>query len=188
MCRRASDESVRHDDRRRARRRADPALGAGAPRLGVLEASRRLGVARGTVQARLDRLRREGVVTGFGPDVDPAALGYVVTGTCWRASTRVRMRICSGSSTRSSPTPTSSGHRPSSLRQRRSPTASSRWSAPEVVGGARPLRAAQPVADPVNAVAPTSVTFMVLPLGSSYCRDSPILAPVSALPMGEAGE
>ena len=27
------------------------------PRVGVLEASRRLGVARGTVQARLDRLR-----------------------------------------------------------------------------------------------------------------------------------
>ena len=49
------------------------------PRIGVLEASRRLGVARGTVQARLDRLRSRGVVTGFGPDVDPAALGYRVT-------------------------------------------------------------------------------------------------------------
>ena len=49
------------------------------PRIGVLEASRRLGVARGTVQARLDRLRSRGVVTGFGPDVDPAALGYGVT-------------------------------------------------------------------------------------------------------------
>jgi DNA-binding Lrp family transcriptional regulator len=49
------------------------------PRVGVLEASRRLGVARGTVQARLDRLRDRGVVTGYGPDVDPAALGYEVT-------------------------------------------------------------------------------------------------------------
>jgi len=49
------------------------------PRIGVLDASRRLGVARGTVQARLDRLRSRGVVTGFGPDVDPAALGYRVT-------------------------------------------------------------------------------------------------------------
>ncbi|MGQ0466421.1 MAG: Lrp/AsnC family transcriptional regulator [Sporichthyaceae bacterium] len=49
------------------------------PRIGVLEASRRLGVARGTVQARLDRLAREGVVTGYGPDLDPAALGYGVT-------------------------------------------------------------------------------------------------------------
>lgn len=49
------------------------------PRIGVLEASRRLGVARGTVQARLDRLRAHGVVRGFGPQVDPAALGYPVT-------------------------------------------------------------------------------------------------------------
>jgi DNA-binding Lrp family transcriptional regulator len=49
------------------------------PRLGVLEMSRRLGVARGTVQARLDRLQSNGVVRGFGPDVDPAALGYPVT-------------------------------------------------------------------------------------------------------------
>jgi DNA-binding Lrp family transcriptional regulator len=49
------------------------------PRIGVLEASRRLGVARGTAQARLDRLRSDGVIRGFGPDVDPAALGYPVT-------------------------------------------------------------------------------------------------------------
>lgn len=49
------------------------------PRLGVLECSRRLGVARGTVQARLDRLQRDGVVRGFGPDVDPSAIGYAVT-------------------------------------------------------------------------------------------------------------
>jgi DNA-binding Lrp family transcriptional regulator len=52
---------------------------AAAPRIGVLETSRRLGVARGTVQARLDRLQRDGVITGFGPDLDPAALGYAVT-------------------------------------------------------------------------------------------------------------
>ena len=31
---------------------------AAEPRVGVLEASRRLGVARGTVQARLDRMQR----------------------------------------------------------------------------------------------------------------------------------
>ena len=49
------------------------------PRIGVLEASRRLGVARGTVQARLDRMGERGVITGYGPDVDPAALGYGVT-------------------------------------------------------------------------------------------------------------
>jgi DNA-binding Lrp family transcriptional regulator len=52
---------------------------AAEPRVGVLEASRRLGVARGTVQARLDRMRARGVITGYGPDVDPAALGYEVT-------------------------------------------------------------------------------------------------------------
>jgi DNA-binding Lrp family transcriptional regulator len=33
-----------------------------APRVGVLELSRRLGVARGTVQARLDRLVERGVM------------------------------------------------------------------------------------------------------------------------------
>lgn len=49
------------------------------PRVGVLEASRRLGVARGTVQARLDRLERTGVVRTWGPDLDPAALGFDVT-------------------------------------------------------------------------------------------------------------
>ena len=55
------------------------ALFAAEPRIGVLEASRRLRVARGTVQARLDRMRDNGVIRGFGPDVDPAALGYPVT-------------------------------------------------------------------------------------------------------------
>ena len=53
---------------------------AAEPRVGMLEASRRLGVARGTVQARLDRLQARGVVTGYGPDVSPVALGYRVTG------------------------------------------------------------------------------------------------------------
>ena len=48
------------------------------PRVGVLEASRRLGVARGTVQARLDRMHARGVITGYGPDVNPAALDYSV--------------------------------------------------------------------------------------------------------------
>lgn len=52
---------------------------AAEPRVGVLEASRRLRVARGTVQARLDRMRDRGVITGYGPEVDPAALGYEVT-------------------------------------------------------------------------------------------------------------
>jgi DNA-binding Lrp family transcriptional regulator len=54
------------------------ALFATEPRIGVLEASRRLGVARGTVQARLDRLGAAGVITGWAPSVDPAALGFPV--------------------------------------------------------------------------------------------------------------
>lgn len=49
------------------------------PRIGALEASRRLGIARGTVTARLDRLERAGVVSGWGPSLDPAALGHPVT-------------------------------------------------------------------------------------------------------------
>jgi DNA-binding Lrp family transcriptional regulator len=52
------------------------------PAVGVLGASRRLGVARGTVQARLDRLTRRGVIRSFAPTVDPAALGYPVTAFC----------------------------------------------------------------------------------------------------------
>jgi DNA-binding Lrp family transcriptional regulator len=52
---------------------------ADQPRIGVLEASRRLGVARGTVQARLDKLGRSGVITGWGPELEPEALGYPVT-------------------------------------------------------------------------------------------------------------
>src|SRR3954454_18579351 len=48
------------------------------PRAGDLELSRLLGVARGTVTARLQRLEQAGVVTGHGPDVDVAAAGYGV--------------------------------------------------------------------------------------------------------------
>jgi DNA-binding Lrp family transcriptional regulator len=53
-------------------------LFADEPRIGVLEASRRLGIARGTVQARLDKLATSGVVTGWGPDLSPDALGFPV--------------------------------------------------------------------------------------------------------------
>lgn len=49
------------------------------PKVGVLEASRRLGVARGTVQARLDRLATSGVIRSMAPSLDPAAMGYRVT-------------------------------------------------------------------------------------------------------------
>ncbi len=49
-----------------------------APRIGVLELSRRLVVARGTVQARLDKLIARGAIKGFGPEVIPEAIGFGV--------------------------------------------------------------------------------------------------------------
>jgi DNA-binding Lrp family transcriptional regulator len=55
------------------------ALLAAEPRLGMVACARRLGVARGTAIARLERLLASGVVRGFGPEIDPAALGYTVT-------------------------------------------------------------------------------------------------------------
>jgi DNA-binding Lrp family transcriptional regulator len=48
------------------------------PNLPVVEMARRLDVARGTVQARLDRLTRDRVIVGFGPDLDAAAAGFGV--------------------------------------------------------------------------------------------------------------
>ena len=50
-----------------------------SPRAGVMELARQLQVARGTVQARLDKLAATGVITGWGPDLSPEALGYPVT-------------------------------------------------------------------------------------------------------------
>jgi DNA-binding Lrp family transcriptional regulator len=49
------------------------------PRVGLLEVARRLGVARGTVQARLAKLEQRGVITGHGPEIDPAELGYAIS-------------------------------------------------------------------------------------------------------------
>jgi len=51
---------------------------ADTPRAGVMELARQLGVARGTVQARLEKLQRRGIVTGFSPDIDLRAMGYGV--------------------------------------------------------------------------------------------------------------
>jgi DNA-binding Lrp family transcriptional regulator len=47
-------------------------------RMGVLELSRRLNVARGTVQARLQRLVSVGVINGFKPDLSLEGLGFKV--------------------------------------------------------------------------------------------------------------
>ncbi len=48
------------------------------PRIGMLELSRRAGVARGTAQAHVDRLIANGVITSFGPHLDLRAMGYGV--------------------------------------------------------------------------------------------------------------
>jgi len=48
------------------------------PRIPVVELARTLGVARGTVQARMQRLEQSGVVTGYGPDVDLDRAGWSV--------------------------------------------------------------------------------------------------------------
>ncbi|MCO8129296.1 Lrp/AsnC family transcriptional regulator [Acidimicrobiia bacterium EGI L10123] len=48
------------------------------PRAGVMELARQLEVARGTVQARMEKLQQRGVVTGYGPDIDLRSIGYDV--------------------------------------------------------------------------------------------------------------
>lgn len=53
------------------------------PRIGLVEVARRLSVARGTVQARLTKLVDRGVITSFGPQLDPAKMGYPVLAFCF---------------------------------------------------------------------------------------------------------
>jgi len=48
------------------------------PRAGALELSRRLKVARATVQARLKRLEDSHVIAGYAPNIDCAAAGFAV--------------------------------------------------------------------------------------------------------------
>lgn len=48
------------------------------PRAGVREYARQLGVARATVQARLDRLHRSGVLVSYQPRLAPTAMGFAV--------------------------------------------------------------------------------------------------------------
>jgi len=43
-----------------------------------MELARQLEVARGTVQARMEKLQQRGVVTGYGPDIDLQSIGYDV--------------------------------------------------------------------------------------------------------------
>ena len=52
------------------------------PRIGVMEVSRRLQVARATVQARLDRLHESGAITGIVPQLNPSRFGFPVVAFC----------------------------------------------------------------------------------------------------------
>lgn len=52
------------------------------PRASVLEASRVLGVARATVQSRLDRMAETGVISSWVPQPDPARFGFPVVAFC----------------------------------------------------------------------------------------------------------
>ena len=51
---------------------------ADSPRATIVDLARRLGVARATAQARLEKLVQRGVVAGFGPQLGLRALGYEV--------------------------------------------------------------------------------------------------------------
>lgn len=59
------------------------------PRAGVREHARTLEVARGTVQARLDRMQRRGVIVDLAPQVSAEGLGY--TGLAY-----VRLHLAQG--------------------------------------------------------------------------------------------
>lgn len=53
------------------------------PRIGLTELARVLGVARGTVQARVEKLTAGGVIEDFGPTVSPARVGYPIMAFVW---------------------------------------------------------------------------------------------------------
>ena len=48
------------------------------PRSSHVELARRVGVSRGTAYSRIDRLEAEGVITGYGPEIDPERAGMGV--------------------------------------------------------------------------------------------------------------
>jgi DNA-binding Lrp family transcriptional regulator len=62
------------------------------PRIGLMEVARRLGVARGTAQARLAKLTDRGVVSGFGPDLDPHRMGYPLMAFVFLQITQGRLK------------------------------------------------------------------------------------------------
>ncbi len=50
------------------------------PKSSVTDLARQVGISRGTVYSRIDRLERTGVITGYGPDIDPRPAGFGVLG------------------------------------------------------------------------------------------------------------
>lgn len=52
------------------------------PRSTLVQLATAVGIARGTVYSRLERLEREGVITGYGPDVDAVQAGFAVRAFC----------------------------------------------------------------------------------------------------------
>jgi DNA-binding Lrp family transcriptional regulator len=53
-----------------------------APRSSLVQLAAAVGIARGTAYARLERLEADGVIAGYGPDIDPAAAGLGVLAFC----------------------------------------------------------------------------------------------------------
>lgn len=52
------------------------------PRASVAQIARETGLARGTVYARIERLETDGIIVGWGPELDSRALGFDVLGFC----------------------------------------------------------------------------------------------------------
>ena len=52
------------------------------PRSSIVQVARSVGVARGTAYSRLERLESDGVISGYGPDIDPSRAGLRVLGFC----------------------------------------------------------------------------------------------------------
>lgn len=52
------------------------------PHMSQVRLAEELGIARGTVASRLERLEREGVIVGYGPQLDATAAGFGVLAFC----------------------------------------------------------------------------------------------------------
>ena len=52
------------------------------PRASLTSLAKHVDIARGTVYSRLERMERTGVITGYGPEIDPVAAGYSVLAFC----------------------------------------------------------------------------------------------------------